>query len=344
MKQTMDRASRQHGTIFGLSVAVTLLLLIAQTTQAHASIIKNVARSQPILAVHSRQPRHADGQASKIVDLSYPLNNNTLHWPTNSGFNYSVETSKIVTTASNQSYYIKSDSFCTAIHTGTHLDAPRHFSAAGWTVENIPLERLIDVPLTVIDLSEMVNKNRNYLFLKDDFIDKKSKSPLVKANSVVLVYTGISKSYNQGAKAYFGTDSKNVSEMTIPGFSAEAANYLASQKVYGVGLDSPSADSSHKNATNSHDSQAHTIFNGNNIYILENVNGNLSQLLNSKSARLTIAPLPIENGSGSPVRLIAITDHDESACHTSNSGQTVTGQMNLIVSISMMLCIAALIL
>lgn len=354
MEQAMYQGSKQQRIIFSVLMAIAILILLSQTTAAISSASKKLAASRQIVlgqqvigapirstVAQSRITRHIHEESKKIYDLSYPLSNKTLHWPTNSGFNYTVDRdAQVNNSATNSSYHVKSDTFCTAVHTGTHLDAPIHFNAGGWTVEQIPLERLIDVPVTVIDLSGKVSKDKSYAFLKEDFVDKKSSKPLVNPNSVVLVYTGISNSYNQGAKAYFGTDSKNMSEMSIPGFSREAASFLVEQKVYGVGLDAPSADSSQRHGTNdSFDPQAHTIFNGNNIYILENINGKLSQLVNSTSARLTIAPLPIENGSGSPVRLIAITGHYESASQATNSAHTGTSHLNLTMLISMILCI-----
>lgn len=209
------------------------------------------------------------------------------------------------------------------VHCGTHLDAPRHFNKNGWTVEQIPLDRLVDVPVTVIDVSEQVSARRNYSFLKSDFFTKDTNQSLVRANSVVLMYTGISKLYQQGAEAYFGTKGSNISEMYIPGFSQEAAEYLASVGVFGVGLDAASADSSEKHGSNNTiDPVAHMIFNGNNIYILENVSNKLAELLSQKTPMsLIIAPLPITGGSGSPIRLIAVSSsrHGDSGATVVNS-------------------------
>jgi len=41
-----------------------------------------------------------------------------------------------------------------SVHTGTHVDAPRHFIAKGNAVETLPLETLIG-PVIVIDLSDL---------------------------------------------------------------------------------------------------------------------------------------------------------------------------------------------
>lgn len=137
----------------------------------------------------------------KIVDLSHPLENNTIHWPTNKGFSYSVNVAKNFTNVRSENYFVKSDNIDTAIHCGTHLDAPVHFNEKGWTVDQIPLNRLVNVPAIVIDVSAKVKLNRAYSFQKSDFLDEDG-NPLVEENCVVLVYTGVSKNYSLGAQGY----------------------------------------------------------------------------------------------------------------------------------------------
>lgn len=281
-------------------------------------------------------PKLVDG-IKTIIDLSWPLNNDTLHWPKNSGFQYISVKDGEAKNDQNQAYYVKSDAFTMAVHTGTHLDAPRHFSQSGWTVDQIPLDRLIDVPAHVIDLSAKVNVNRTYNFQKSDFIDAQTNKPLVSPKSVVLIYTGISKFYEQGKKAYFGTEGTNISEMKIPGFSKEAAEYMVEMKVYGVGLDAASADSSDRHGANeTYDPVAHTIFNSNNIYILENVGKSLADIAGQDAKiRLSIAPLAITGGSGSPVRLVAFTVHDDRLCGSptnSASGFLLSPQLTFIMT------------
>lgn len=274
-----------------------------------------------------------------IIDLSHPLENKTLYWPAlPSGFQYESFHDGERKTERNDSYYVKSDGFRMGVHCGTHLDAPVHFNKAGWTVEQIPLERLVDVPVKVIDVSEKVTARRNYSFVKEDFFTKDTNQSLVAPNSVVLMYTGISQLYNQGAEAYFGTKGSNISEMVIPGFSQEAAEYLASVGVYGVGLDAASADSSERHGANSTiDPVAHKIFNGHNIFILENVSNKLADLLKQKTPmNLMIAPLAITGGSGSPIRLIAVSSshgHSESAPLMANSAPTFSLTSSWMISL-----------
>lgn len=296
-----------------------------QTSGANGQIISIVPKAEstsPTITI--TDPKKLFSNSPRvIIDLSHPLENQTLYWPAlPRGFQYESFNDGERKNDRNESYYVKSDGFRMGIHCGTHLDAPRHFNKAGWTVEQIPLDRLIEVPVSVIDVSEQVSARRNYSFVKSDFFTKDTNQSMVQPNSVVLMYTGISKFYDQGAEAYFGTRGSNISEMIIPGFSKEAAEYLVSVGVYGVGLDAASADSSEKHGLNNTiDPVAHMIFNGNNIYILENVGGRLAELLKTTTPMsLVIAPLPITGGSGSPIRLIAVSSsRSESARLSTNS-------------------------
>lgn len=299
---------------------------------------------------HGDRPSRQLNSEKTIVDLSHPLHNGTLHWPTFGDVNYSITTDGERQTKQGDSYYLKADSLSSAIHSGTHMDAPRHFSKTGWTVEQIPLDRLIDVPLTVIDVSAKVSANRTYSFVKEDFLKRDSKESLVQANSVVLVYTGISKLYDQGKEAYLGTNSSDIGAMKIPGFSAEAAEYMVERGVYGVGIDSLSADSSERHGSDGLDSfnpVAHKILTAKNIYIIENISKNLADLVNVQGARLTTAPLPIVGGSGSQVRVVAILGHDDNHCEQMpwlrNSGESQHQYSYLAFITSMALFLAFLI-
>lgn len=306
------------------------------TGQIHSTKPKEESTS-PLITITTDPKQLFATVPEVIIDLSHPLKENqTLYWPTiPSGFRYESYTDGERQNERNESYYLKSDGFRMGIHCGTHLDAPRHFSKQGWTVEQIPLERLINVPVTVIDVSEQVSARRDYSFVKSDFFTKDTNQSLVSPNSVVLMYTGISKLYADGAEAYFGTSGKNISEMSIPGFSQEAAEYLASVGVFGVGLDAASADSSEKHGWNSTiDPVAHKIFNGNNMYILENVSNRLAELLKQNNQMsLVIAPLPIAGASGSPVRLIAVSSprHSDSAPFTVNSAVSTSMEISLLI-------------
>lgn len=245
-------------------------------------------------------------QKTEIIDLSWPLENETLHWPTVPGFESKVYHDGIeFSREKNDTYYYKSDGFSMGTHVGTHLDAPIHFSNSSWTVDIIDLQRMVNVPIVVFDFSKKVQDDRAYCFQKDDFIGGKNQESF--EGKVVIVYTGMSSVYSKGREEYFGTNTTDYSKMKIPGFSKEAARHLADSGAFGVGLDSASADCSKRHdSSNTMNPEAHSEFNSKNVYILENLNDRVKNLLEKQpqNYRLTIIPLKMKNFSGSPVRPI----------------------------------------
>jgi len=87
----------------------------------------------------------------EIVDLTHPLNSQTLYWPTSPS---SFKLERLAYGATEGGYFYAANSFCTPEHGGTHLDAPIHFSATGLTVDRVALQRLV-APLRVIDASRL---------------------------------------------------------------------------------------------------------------------------------------------------------------------------------------------
>ena len=158
----------------------------------------------------------------------------------------------------------------------------------------------------------------------------------------VLFYTGISDFWSRGPLEYFGTDSKDYSKLKIPGISKEAAVFLVKEReIFGVGLDAPSADGTSSIDEHNHmDPVAHEIFNGANVYILENVNGNLKKLINETNIRISTLPLLIETASGTPVRLVARVDNHHMP-HQLPLGTTIsaaTSHLEVSLSSSIFIC------
>ena len=60
-----------------------------------------------------------------------------------------------------QGYYYAANTFATAEHGGTHLDAPVHFAQGRWSVDQIPLEQLIG-DAAVVDVSEKCAAQPDY--------------------------------------------------------------------------------------------------------------------------------------------------------------------------------------
>lgn len=93
----------------------------------------------------------------------------------------------------------------------------------------------------------------------------------------------------------------NVSTFHFPGLSEEVAEWIVhSGRVFGVGSDTPSID-----AGQSKDFKAHQVLSKNNIYILENVALNGTDLP-EKDFNLFALPMKIRYGTGAPCRIVAL--------------------------------------
>lgn len=87
-------------------------------------------------------------------------------------------------------------SFCMGEHGGTHLDAPIHFNVNGWTVDQIPLTNLIDVPAVLIDVEDEVNAmelSHDFVFDVNHIENFEKSHGIIPSGSAVLVHTGWSK-------------------------------------------------------------------------------------------------------------------------------------------------------
>jgi kynurenine formamidase len=230
---------------------------------------------------------------SQMLDLTYPFDEKTIYWPTEKGF--SIQ--KIFYGITDKHYFYSAFKFCMPEHGGTHIDAPRHFSQTGRTVDEIPLEQFKGHAV-VIDVHEAVEKNRDYAISVNDIRHFEHQYRRLSPQDIVIFYTGWGK-YWGNKRAYLGSDKVgDVKHLHFPGLSKKAAEYLVSRRVKGVGLDTPSLDPGVSQTF-----WAHRVLLGANIYGLENM-ANIDQL--DKIGRiLIVSPLKIKGGSGGPARIYA---------------------------------------
>jgi len=168
-------------------------------------------------------------------------------------------------------------------HTGTHLDAPYHFTENGVKIHQIPITRLIGKTLLI-----KIKKLKNQEITKKDLLEFERKHGKIKEHVSVIFFTDWQKN---SKKKFFFTNN--------PGLSKSASKYLISKKINLVGIDSPSIDLG-KDPFFS----AHKILSENNILIVENLI-NLEKIPGT-TFDFIILPLKIKDATGSPVRAIAI--------------------------------------
>lgn len=234
-----------------------------------------------------------------LIDLTYPLDSNTLHWLTARPFEMKLKHNGTVNSAvSSDTFWYQSEDIELSTHTGTHLDAPCHFSKGKWCVSDIPLEHLLNRPVAMVDVAKECIMNRTYQVSIED-IEKNEKSQgRIADGSVVFFKTGWSRFWPI-KEEYFGTETNDPSQARFPGLSPTAAAWLAQNRaIVGVAIEGPSVD-----AARSQSFGTHVNLFEKNIYAIENV-PNLHRMP-PRGATVTIIPLRLEKASGSPVRVIA---------------------------------------
>lgn len=237
-----------------------------------------------------------DLQTRKIIDLTHAFNEDTIYWPTAESFHHE----KVSWGMSEGGYWYTSANLSASEHGGTHLDAPIHFGKDKWTNDEIPIDHLIG-NAAVIDVSAQCSENPDYQLQVSDIEKWEKRNGPIQDSSIVLLRTGWGRFWPD-KKKYLGDDKPgDASNLHFPGFSKASAELLVQRKVAGVGLDTASLDPG-----DSKDFIAHQIFNGANVYGLENI-ANLDQLP-EKGAILIALPMKIEKGTGGPARIIALIE------------------------------------
>lgn len=231
------------------------------------------------------------------IDLSYSFDSSTLYWPNNAkGFEHHTDAEGVTPLG----FYYSSYSICTPEHGGTHLDAPIHFAANQFTVDQIPLSSLSGNAI-VIDVSKNALANRDYQVSVADIENWEKENGTIEENTIILFRTGYGQFYPDRAK-YFGSPKTGVEaipELHFPGIAPETTEWLVSKrKIKALGLDTPSMDYGQ-----SKDFKTHQILLGSNKPGFENV-AHLDQLP-TKGIYIMALPMKIGKGSGAPLRIIA---------------------------------------
>ena len=187
-------------------------------------------------------------------------------------------------------------------HTGTHFDAPRHWISgkdhADGTTDTIPAKNFV-APVNVIDRSKEAAHNPDYLLTVDSIKDWEKQHGEIAAGTWVLLRTDWYKR-GDSAQMFLNADDKGPHS---PGPTAEAITYLISKGVIGWGSETVGTDAGAAGGMNP-PFPAHTLMHQANRYGL----ASLCRLdeLPPKGAVLIAAPLKFVNGTGSPVRALAL--------------------------------------
>lgn len=235
--------------------------------------------------------------SGRFIDLTYAFDDSTVYWPTEEGFILEKGSEGYT----DKGYYYTANVFCAAEHGGTHLDAPIHFAEGGLSVEQIPLQDLIG-PGILIDVSERATHDPDYQVSVTDLEQWEMEQGRIPDGAIILLRTGYGHYWPDRIR-YMGTDERGVeavAKLHFPGLHPDAARWLIENRsIRSIGLDTPSIDYGQSQLF-----ETHQVLFKENIPALENV-AHLEQLP-SQGFIIIALPMKIRDGSGAPLRIIAI--------------------------------------
>jgi len=179
-------------------------------------------------------------------------------------------------------------------HTGTHIDAPLHFSKDGKSVDEISVENLI-APLCVIDISARAAENADAQVTPDDIKAWKAKHGDIPKNACVAMNSGwASKVDTDGFRNFDGK------AQHYPGFHVEAAKMLIEETgATSIGVDTLSLDHGM-----SADFATHYAWLPTGRFGIENLAG--LDKVPASGATLVVGAPKHKGGTGGPARIFAM--------------------------------------
>lgn len=194
-------------------------------------------------------------------------------------------------------------------HTGTHFDAPIHWISGkdlkDGATDTIKPQRFI-APACVINVAKECAKNEKFLLTPKHILDWEKKHGKVPKGAWVLMRSDWSKRSDPKLFLNMKEDGPHT-----PGPNADAVRFLVEERdVGGWGVEAVGTDAGQAFGFEP-PFPAHALMHGANKFGLASL-CNLD-LLPPTGAVLIAAPLKIENGSGSPLRVLALItadDHD----------------------------------
>ena len=205
----------------------------------------------------------------RVIDLTYPIHHGMFKfW---GDYHPDVEIEITGTYEKNKCQVRK---LVIGTHTGTHIDAPRHFFPEGMSIDDVPLNRFL-LDAHVVDLTgKMVGGTID----ADDLADLEFLS----GNALILKI---------GWDAHWGTDRfyKN-----FPVLDPDTGKALVEMGVSALAVDIPLMP------------EIHEIFLGSGALLIENL-CNLT-VIKEPQVGMIAMPLKVQDGDGAPARVFAIED------------------------------------
>lgn len=168
-------------------------------------------------------------------------------------------------------------------HTGTHMDAPKHFVEGGESIDSIPVTQLVGEAL-VLDFS---SKPFGSGITSEELRQK--LEGVAREGDIILCYTGCS--------AKWGDPSVNSNYTYL---TPEGARYLVSIKARAFGIDFLSVEKFHAKSPDTH---KQLLSHG--VFIIESLSKELAQFLGKRILFISL-PIKLSSGDGAPCRALAV--------------------------------------
>jgi len=179
-------------------------------------------------------------------------------------------------------------------HTGTHLDAPLHFSKDGENAAALAIAKLV-VPLAIVNIAARAEGDADAELTPDDIKAWEGKNGPLPDGCCIAMFSGWEK--HLSTDKFRNADSTGT--MHFPGFHAEASAMLLERNVVGMAVDTLSLDFGA-----SKDFKTHYMWLPTGRWGLENV-ANLGGLPET-GATLVVGSPKIEGATGGPSRVMAL--------------------------------------
>ena len=257
---------------------------VRQSSQSRRSFLaRSAAAGAAALAASVLSAQKTLAQSSgKVVDLTHTFDEN---FPTFDG-KPGIAMEKVEDFKTNGYTIYKLTIF---EHSGTHIDAPLHFTADGTSVADLVPANLV-CPLCVIDIKAKAKDDPNAMVSKADI------EAWVSANGEIP--KGACVAMNSGWSARLGDRTLPDGNFAFPGFAKEATDMLADIGVASIAVDTLSLDPG-----SSKDFAVHNSWLPGGRYGIENVN-NLD-MLPAKGATVFVGAPKHRGGTGGPARVMA---------------------------------------
>jgi kynurenine formamidase len=168
-------------------------------------------------------------------------------------------------------------------HTGSHVDAPRHFISNAEAIDQVTLQKFIGEAI-IIDVSK---KETGHGIT---YVDLEPYSGDVIEGDILLLFTGTSEHWYNG--------NNNMQTQLFSYLDPSGADWIIEHAIKCIGIDSLSIEKYGSKAGHSH---RKLLSNG--VGIIEGLSNRLKDL-SGKRGFLVCLPLPLKGLDGSPVRPI----------------------------------------